>query len=289
MITAKDAIAVGRALLGTPYSDLDCINFIKRIIRTAPGGVPGYTVAGTNSLWRSYSASGKYRDLTWTQEGVNGAKAGMLAFKRSGDDVHHVGIVAERPQCGIQRGGDWESQGAGGDYASSPDGHQLTVIHSSSARGCVVETDLDNGQWTLLAKHRYIETEGTRSAGADTMNGGNTVGGLYQAIVCTESTGLNLRDEPGTRGSKIGSLPRGAVVDVLDTAANAGWARVRLGALEGYASMAYLQRIDADTQEAESVEIADGVTDEAIAATTLVREDGDGIVTLIGRWRVAQD
>ena len=53
MITARDAIETGRALLGTPYSELDCINFIKRIIRTAPGGVPGYTVAGTNSLWKS--------------------------------------------------------------------------------------------------------------------------------------------------------------------------------------------------------------------------------------------
>ena len=50
MIKANDAIAAGRALLGTSYSQLDCINFIKRIIRTAPGGVPGYTTAGTNSL-----------------------------------------------------------------------------------------------------------------------------------------------------------------------------------------------------------------------------------------------
>ena len=41
MITARDAIAGGRALLGTLYSEMDCINFIKRIIRTAPGGVPG--------------------------------------------------------------------------------------------------------------------------------------------------------------------------------------------------------------------------------------------------------
>ena len=28
-----------RALIGTLYSELDCINLIKRVIRTAPGGV----------------------------------------------------------------------------------------------------------------------------------------------------------------------------------------------------------------------------------------------------------
>ena len=57
-----------------------------------------------------------------------GARAGMLAFKRSGADVHHVGLVT----------------GAG------------TVVHASSAAGETVETALD-GTWDLLAAHRYIE------------------------------------------------------------------------------------------------------------------------------------
>ena len=112
MIKAKDAISVARSLIGTPYSELDCINLIKKVIRVAPGGVPGYTTAGTNTLWDSFHASPKYRDLTWRQEGIAGARAGMLAFKRSGDDVHHVGIVTD-------------------------DG---TVIHASSKHGNTVET-----------------------------------------------------------------------------------------------------------------------------------------------------
>ena len=128
MIKTQDAIATARALIGTPYSELDCINLIKRVIRTAPGGVPWYTTAGTNTLWRSYEAAGKYRDLIWRQEGITGARAGMLSLKRSGGDVHHAGLVTERG----------------------------TVIHSSSARGCVVETALDES-WQLLAQHRYIE------------------------------------------------------------------------------------------------------------------------------------
>ena len=57
MIKADDAIRVARSLIGTPYSELDCINLIKRVIRASPGGVPGYTTAGTNTLWRSATAS----------------------------------------------------------------------------------------------------------------------------------------------------------------------------------------------------------------------------------------
>ena len=45
MIKAQDAIRAARSLIGTPYSELDCINLIKRVIRTAPGGVPWYTTA----------------------------------------------------------------------------------------------------------------------------------------------------------------------------------------------------------------------------------------------------
>ena len=104
MIKTQDAINAARALIGTPYSELDCINLIKAVIRRSPGGVPWYTTAGTNALWASANASAKYRDLTWRQEGIAGARAGMLAFKRHGGDVHHVGLVtgARLPQqdCG---------------------------------------------------------------------------------------------------------------------------------------------------------------------------------------------
>lgn len=44
MVKAADAIQTARALIGTPYSKLDCINPIKRVIRTVPGG--GYGVHG---------------------------------------------------------------------------------------------------------------------------------------------------------------------------------------------------------------------------------------------------
>ena len=130
MIRYQDAISAARALIGTPYAELDCINLIKKVIRVAPGGVKGYTTAGTNSLWKSFTMSKKYKDLTWRQEGLNGARAGMLAFKVRGDDVHHVGIVTERG----------------------------TVVHASSVLGYTTETPLDEGDgWMLIAIHRYID------------------------------------------------------------------------------------------------------------------------------------
>ena len=133
MIKARDAIEKARGLLGTPYSELDCINLIKKVIRSAPGGVKTYTTAGTNTLWRSYDMSAKYKDLTWRQAGLAGAAAGMIAFKADGEDYHHAGIVTD----------------AG------------TVIHSSSTQGGrgVEETPLTSREgWTHLAIHRYIAT-----------------------------------------------------------------------------------------------------------------------------------
>ena len=97
MIETSEAIRMARALIGTPYSELDCINLIKKVIRTAPGGDKNYTTAGTNDLWNSDGKSAKYRDLTWKQEGISGAKAGMLAFMGVGTgDVSHTGLVTER-------------------------------------------------------------------------------------------------------------------------------------------------------------------------------------------------
>ena len=213
MIKATDAIAAARALIGTPYSEIDCINLIKRVIRTAPGGVPWYTTAGTNALWASYISSDKYRDIIWRQEGIAGARAGMLAFKKHGGDVHHVGLVTERG----------------------------TVIHSSSAAGRVVETALDES-WHLLAQHRYIEVAASAAETEDAMSV------LYQAVVNTARDPLNVRDAPD--GGRIGSVPKGTTVEVLAEPAQ-GWTFVRAGSLMGYVSSAYLTR--AEVGEAENV------------------------------------
>ena len=127
MIKANNAIRTARILLGTPYSEMDCIALIRAVIKRTAGGDTTYRCEGTNWLWRSVDNSGKYRHLVWRQESLDGARAGMLAFKRDGEDIHHVGLVT--------------SNG--------------TVIHSSSAKGMVVETPLDN-TWHLLGQHKLI-------------------------------------------------------------------------------------------------------------------------------------
>lgn len=180
MIKARDAIAEARRHIGTPYGtrpgELDCINLIKLVIRAAPGGVALYTTAGTNSLWDSYNSSAKYRDLTWRQEGISGAKAGMIAFKINGDDVHHAGIVTD----------------AG------------TVIHASSALGETAETKLDD-TWDALAIHRHIETAQEEE----------TVMYTAEVNLNNPRSSLNLRNGPGTEHRVIGSVPGGAAVEVI--------------------------------------------------------------------------
>lgn len=214
MIKASDAIAAARALIGTPYAELDCINLIKKVIRTAPGGDPNYTTAGTDELWSSYKSSGKYKHLTWRQEGICDAEPGMLAFKgrpsdkRGDGQPHHVGLVADK------------------------DG-RLTVIHASSANGKVVETPLEAGQgWTLLAKHKLIQAQEKRVAHVERNP-------PYKAAVNTANGPLNLRKGPGKEYGVVAALPKGTEVTVLKRYPT-GWAYVTSEEAQGYVSEAFL-------------------------------------------------
>ena len=225
MVKTMDAIRTARSLLGTPYSEIDCIGLIVRVIRTSPGGVGAYRTAGTNTLWRSAEASAKYRDLTWRQEGIVGAQAGMLAFKRRGTDVHHVGLVT----------------GNG------------TVIHSSSAKGCVVETKLD-ASWDLLAIHRYIEARPSGGSLGDETEEKQME--AYKMKVVASS--LNVRDEPDVKGKRIGRLNEGAVVTVQAEIEN-GWKYITYGdGALGYVDGSYLEEyVEPAAAEAPKITIID--------------------------------
>ena len=225
MVKTMDAIRTARSLIGTPYSEIDCIGLIVRVIRTSPGGVGAYRCQGTNWLWRSIDNSAKYRDLTWRQEGIVGAQAGMLAFKRNGRDVHHVGIV-------------------------TGDG---TVVHSSSAKGCVVETKLDD-TWQLLAVHRYIEARPSGASLGDEMEGIQME--AYKMVVVASS--LNVRDEPDVKGKRIGRLNEGAVVTVQASFSD-GWKYVTYGdGALGYVDGSYLaEYVEPPVPEAPKITIID--------------------------------
>ena len=200
MIQAEAAIRAARGLIGTAYSELDCINLIKKVIRTAPGGDKRYTTAGTNELWNSFDSVPKYRHLIWRKAGISGAKPGMLAFMGVGTgDVSHTGLVTERG----------------------------TVIHSSKNRGGVVETALsEKNGWNGLGVHRMIEM--AENAGAA------PTGTAY--IVCAR-TGLRMRKRPDVRGEYMQMLPDGAVIVALET--RAGWIKTTYKGYTGWVSGEY--------------------------------------------------
>lgn len=255
MIKTSDAIEVARSLLGTPYSTLDCINFIKAIIRKAPGGDPKYTDAHVPALWASYNSSPKYRHLIWRQESLDNPRPGMLAFKGKplgrDHEPSHIGLV------------------------TSP----TTVIHSSSAKGGVVETDLLNGQWTLLGQSAFIEIGESEGAPvADNVP--------YYAVVTTESGDLNLRQGPSTNDLKIGSIPKGTTVQVMKDYSS-GWSFVKSDYGTGYVAKKYLTITNEspveDAEEHAGIESTGWFED-----MTLISETGAAI-TLSGRWRIAED
>ena len=206
MIQAEEAIRSARGLIGTAYSELDCINLIKKVIRTCAGGDKRYTTAGTNELWNSFDSVPKYRHLIWRQSGISGAKAGMLAFMGVGTgDVSHTGLVTE----------------------------QGTVIHSSKSRGGVVETALTaKAGWNGLGKHRMIEAEGSGDKSADGERAGSTEYG--RVIVCA---GGGLRMRVKQNGRYMQMIPDGTRLAVLEE--KDGWLRTVYRGHTGWISGTY--------------------------------------------------
>ena len=206
MIQAEEAIRAARGLIGTPYSELDCINLIKKVIRTCAGGDKRYTTAGTNELWNSFDSAPKYRHLIWRQSGISGAKPGMLAFMGVGTgDVSHTGLVTERG----------------------------TVIHSSKSRGGVVETALtEKNGWNGLGAHRMIGVEGSdgKSAGGERAESTE-----YGHVIVCAGGGLRMRVKPNGRYMQM--IPDGTWLAVLEE--KDGWLRTVYRGHTGWISGTY--------------------------------------------------
>ena len=249
MIKTAEALRTARGMLGTSYDELDCINLIKKVIRTAPGGDKRYTTAGTNALWNSYDKAGKYRDLIWRQTGVSGAKAGMLAFMGVGTgDVSHTGLVTERG----------------------------TVIHSSKSRGGVVETELtEKNGWNGLGKHRMIEVNEMEKE-------------FGNATVSVTSGCLNIREGAGTAAKIIAKAENGTRVNVIREAGGTGWVFGKLeNGVAGYMAGAYL--VEDDALSAPSGQLSQGESQEEDEETTSLRRSDGVYVTLAGKWTIAED
>ncbi len=68
--------------------------------------------------------------------------------------------------------------------------------------------------------------------------------------VCTANSGLKIRSTHSTSGAQLGFIPSGATVTV--TKGNGSWAHVTYGGVSGFASMQYLEKVEAG-QERDSV------------------------------------
>lgn len=263
MISTSEAIRVARSKLGTPYGSgpgqLDCINLIKWVIRHSVGGDPSYTDAHVPALWASFESSGRYKHLTAQHIGIDGALPGMLAFKGKpwGHDREpsHVGLV-------------------------SYDGK---VIHASSAKGQVVETELDNGQWTLLGTSKWIQV-GAEPEPEPEPSPDPRERYTAEVISLANDKPVNLRSGPSTSDRIIGKIPVGAVVDVLVELD--GWDFIDTQIGQGYMASQYLRRIDPEPEpepEPGPGPAADWMTDPIMISDT------GAIVRLDGRWRLAID
>lgn len=257
MINSSEAIRIARSKLGTPYGSgpgqLDCINLIKYVIRNAAGGDKKYTDAHVPALWASYISSGKYRHLTEQKIGVDGALPGQLAFKgeplgRNGQPSH-VGIVSGNGK----------------------------VIHASSAKGMVVETDLYNGQWTLLGTSSMIEPETEHDSEPEQRSYS------AQVIAVNNDKPVNLRTGPSASDTVITKVPVGAMVDVLVELD--GWCYIDTGREQGYMSSQFLQR-----NESEPAPDPDpGMPESDWLEDPIMVSESGAVVHLDGRWRLAID
>ena len=223
MIQAEEAIRAARGLIGTAYSELDCINLIKKVIRTAPGGDKRYTTAGTNELWNSFDSVPKYRHLIWRQSGISGAKPGMLAFMGVGTgDVSHTGLVTE----------------------------QGTVIHSSKSRGGVVETALTaKAGWNGLGAHRMIEVNGYVNDEDVQIDAKYSIG----EYTVSYKNGLRLRKRPSLTGAYMLTMPCGAKLTVTEI--DGDWGKAAYKGHQGWCSLAYCDKVGTQDEAGENEQI----------------------------------
>ena len=223
MIQAEAAIRAARGLIGTSYETLDCINLIKKVIRTCAGGDKRYTTAGTNELWNSFDSVPKYRHLIWRQSGISGAKPGMLAFMGVGTgDVSHTGLVTE----------------------------QGTVIHSSKSRGGVVETALTaKAGWNGLGVHRMIKVNEYMNDEDVQIDAKYSIG----EYTVSYENGLRLRKRPSLTGAYMLTMPCGAKLTVTEI--DGDWGKAAYKGHQGWCSLAYCDKVGTQDEAGENEQI----------------------------------
>ena len=233
-MTAAEFAANARSYIGRSYSEIDC----AKLVNLASNGAIKAT--GSNFQWRYETGDkGKISDGKPTDPYPDGnnrkssqLEIGMGVFcHKSADtkkypdgqgDYCHVGIVT----------------------SVSP----LKITNASSEKGIV--TDYTRiGTFAAWAYFTDIDYGSSSESGSEASEGSETKM-LYQAKVCTQSGSLNVRQTPAKGHNIIGSLKKGAVVNVYEISGT--WARISYNTVvEGWVSLSYLAKIAGTEQAAD--------------------------------------
>lgn len=179
--------------------------------------------------------------------------------------------VKVRAWTDAQRNNRWYNQIPGDCYHIGLVGRDGRILNAQSTATGFVSSGPDEG-WDGCAPLAAVDYTGAETGGDANMD--------YMAEVITRENPLNVRERPTTKAKKVGEIPRGEVVEILDEKAAEGWLRVRWQGVDGYAAAEYLRPLE-DLPEPEET---------GGRQTTIIINDSSGAqVEMIGAWRVAQD
>lgn len=190
-----------KAQLGRSYDEINCSELLVEGIRATGTGdeCRNYRCGGTNELWRSEAASGKYRYIIRRMTIRDAIDNGYLRcgavlaiwtpghnekYNDDEGDCDHIGIYIGDPDC--------------------------EVIHSSATRGEVAVSKLVNG-WTHVLVHRLIELD---DCAANEVTEDTALPELTMIVVTEESSTLYIREKPTTASRKLGYVVCGGKVTV---------------------------------------------------------------------------
>lgn len=208
-------------------------------------------------IWKQYGLAIPHGSNSIRRQSVGALstlpRPGYAAFKVRGDDFYHIGIVG-RDGAAV-----YEAQGTIAGFTTSP-----------------------ASRWDVFAPFKQVnydeEVEPMPKEGGEKVH--------YRAEVTTKSGSLNMRSGPGTQYPRIGSLPRGTIVDVWMTYPD-GWCYVDDDGDQGYVSGAYLTPLPPGTSVPEETETETAAPAEG-RVTILRCIDNSVTIALVGEWEIYQ-
>ena len=137
----------------------------------------------------------------------------------------------------------------------------VRVLH----KGDTVEVLESSGEWYKVSYNGVIGYASSKYLVKTDNSGNNTTITIAKTGIVTVSS-LNVRSGPGTYYSKIGSLKKGANVQIVST--SAGWYKIKYSSGYGYISSQYVSTSSGSTKP------------EPIKNTTLKQNEGLVLVTM---------